>query len=115
MQLFITRIFLTIFYPLLLLAWLVNILLRRDRLFLHHSRSKSSWWIERAAQPDTVSYFSEASVAEGGSEPTTAKFLIKLLRIAAWLYRPSRKASEPIYKVTADREQGIPDEIYTLW
>jgi len=106
---------LLVIYPLLLLAWLVNRVLGRDRLHLHDIPSGESCWIERRSQPNTASYFSEESCAEGGGELSAATPLTQLLRGIARLYRPPRRASGAIYKASAEREQGIPDEVYTLW
>src|SRR4249920_2784633 len=100
-------------YPLALVARAVNLILRRDRLNLHDVPSNESFWIERHTQPDTASYFSERSCSEGGTEPSAAKALTELLRGIARLHRPPRKVAEGIYKASAEREQGIPDEVYT--
>jgi hypothetical protein len=110
-----TRTFLIVIYPLLVLAWLVNRLLRRDRLRLLDLASGGSYWIERRAQPTTQSYFSEESWAEGGGEASAARPLTRFLQGIARLYAPRRQATGGIYKASADREQGIPDEVYTLW
>jgi hypothetical protein len=109
-----TKTLLVIIYPLLLLAWLVNLVLGRDRLRLHDP-SGDSYWIERHAQPNTISYFSEESCSEGGSEPSAARLLTRLMRGIARLYRPPQRTGRAIYKASAEREQGIPDEVYTLW
>jgi hypothetical protein len=106
---------LLVIYPLLLLAWLMNRVLGRDRLRLHDFPSGESCWIERRSQPNTASYFSEESCAEGGGEPSVARPLIRLLRGIARLYKLPRGVSGAIYKESAEREQGIPDEVYTLW
>ena len=110
-----TKTFLVAFFPLLILAWLVNHLLGRDRLRLHDFPSGESYWTERGVQSTTTSYFSEVSCSEGGSEPSAARTLTRLLRGIARLYTPTRQAGGAIYKPSAEREQGIPDEVYTLW
>jgi hypothetical protein len=108
-----TKTLLVIIYPLLLLGWLLNLVLGRDRLRLHDFKSAESYWIERRAQPNITSYFTEVSCSEGGGEPSAP--LTRLLRGIARLYTPPRQSSGVTYKASADREQGIPDEVYTLW
>jgi hypothetical protein len=110
-----TRILLFVLYPPLLLAWVVNVALRRDRLRLQNARTRQSHWVVRAAQPDIVSYFSEDSCVEGGEEWSAARPVIRLLRGIARLSTPRRRQGEGVYKASAEREQGIPDEVYTLW
>ena len=112
----LTKTLIVIVYPLLLLAWLVNQILRRDRLRLYDVPSGESCWIERRVQQlPVLSYFSEESCSEGGGEKSTSRPLVQLFRCIARFYRPPRQVSGAIYKASADREQGIPDEVYTLW
>jgi hypothetical protein len=111
----LTKTLLVATYSLLLLAWLVNRMLGRDRLRLHDIPSEESCWVERRGQPNTASYFAEASYAEGGTEPSAARALTHFMRVAARLYAPPRQGAGTVYKASADREQGIPDEVYTLW
>src|SRR6266581_814253 len=112
----VTKTLLVVMYPLLLLAYLVNRLLGRDSLRLDDVPSRASCWIERRrTQPTIQSYFSEESCTEGGGEPGAPRLLARFLRAIARLYRPPRRGDEPIYKASAEREQGIPDEVYTLW
>jgi hypothetical protein len=110
-----TKAVLILVYPLLLLAWLVNLVLRRDRLRLRDIANDESYWIERRAQPTTQSYFSEESCAEGGGETSAARAMTRFLRVLALLYAPRRQAGGGNYKASAERERGIPDEVYTLW
>jgi hypothetical protein len=110
-----TKILLVVIYPLLLLAWLVNRILRRDRLRLNDVPRGESCWIERRLQPNIASYFSEESCSEGVGKLTEARPLTRLLHSIARFYMPPRETSEAIYKASAEREQGIPDEVYTLW
>jgi hypothetical protein len=111
----LTKTLLAIIYPLVLLAWITNLLLGRDRLRLHNTPSETSCWIERRGYPSTASYFSEASRLEGDDEPSAARALGRLLRCLAGLYKPPRQAAGAVYEASAHREQDIPDEIYTLW
>src|SRR5262249_18408527 len=110
-----TRILLISIYPALLLARLANLILRRDRLRLHDLRSGESCWIERHARSTTQSHFSEESWVNGGGETSAAKPLSRFLCNIARLYAPGRGAGVAIYKAAAEREKGIPDEVYTLW
>jgi hypothetical protein len=110
-----TKILLICVYPLVLLAWLVNLAGRWDRLRLRDVPSEESYWIERRAQPTTQSYFSEESLAEGSGARSAARPLTRLLRGIARLYAPRRQLGGGTYKASAEREQGIPDEVYTLW
>jgi hypothetical protein len=84
-------------------------------LRLRDDPSEKSCWVGRRGRPNIASYFVETSCAEGGSELSAARPLIRIMRFVARLYMPSRPAAETVYKASADREQGIPDEVYTLW
>jgi hypothetical protein len=112
-----TKILLISIYPALLLARLANLVLRQDRLRLHDLPSGESYWIERSAQPNTQSYFFEESWVDVGGELSVARLLSRFLCNIAHFYAPRRRLRSrgTIYKATAEREQGIPDEIYTLW
>ena len=109
----LTRIVLIAIYPLLVLAGLGNRLIGFDRLRLRKS-VQASYWVERR-QPDLASYFSEASQCEGNGGPSLAKPVARFLQLVARLYGPGQQTGEPNYKPSAEREQGIPDEVYTLW
>jgi hypothetical protein len=109
----LTRIILIVIYPLLVLAGFGNRLIGFDRLRLRKS-VQATYWVERR-QSDLASYFSEASQCEGNGEPSLAKPVVRFLESVARLHRPRRQAGEPIYKPSAERERGIPDEVYTLW
>jgi hypothetical protein len=110
-----TRALLTVLYPLLLLARLVNRLFGRDPLVLKRPTAEKTGWIERHVQPDVASYFTESSPADCRSGPSAAKPLIFLLHLLARLYRPPRRVPGTNYEAAADREQEIPEEAYTLW
>jgi hypothetical protein len=111
----LTKSLLVTFYPLLLLARLINLILGRDRLQLRIPMDQKSLWVERTKEPNIQSYFSEASRCEGGDEASAARPLSRLLRGVARLYTPPRGAAGGVYQASADRQQGIPDEVYTLW
>ncbi len=110
----LTRILLVVFYPLLLLARLFNTLLGSDPMRLREPR-EASCWIVRSAQPDGASYFSEKSVAEGREHRGFGRIARGPLRMLARFYSPPRGVPGEKYSAVADREQGIPDEVYTLW
>src|SRR5262245_33355135 len=110
-----TKLLLGFIYPLVLLAWFVNFLLGRNRLRLSRISREQSCWTERRGQPSTATYFCEASCSEGDDKPSAARPLIRLLRGIARFYSPPREVAGAIYKQSAEREQGIPDEVYTLW
>src|SRR5262249_26488160 len=111
-----TKVLLTLFYPLLLLAWLVNRLSCQDPLRLQPPADERSGWIELNVQSDIVSYFRESLSSDRQSGASAASPLIFLLRLIARLY-PSRKLPLPQAKDVAavDWERKIPDEVYTLW
>ena len=106
-----TKILLTLAYPLLLVARVINGASGRDPLRSRRP-SEESLWIERAASSADSSYFSETSPAEarqGTSLP--AAFLTWVARF----YAPPRAQPKEKFSAAADREQGIPDEMYTPW
>jgi hypothetical protein len=109
----LTRTLLVVLYPLLVLSWFVNRLLGRDHLQLLNPPAETSCWIARHSQPNTESYFSESSCCEPGDAPSAALPVILLLRNIARLYAPPRE--KPDAQTIYDREQPIPDEVYTLW
>ena len=110
----LTRILLVVLYPLLILARLFNALFGRDPMRLHEP-PEASFWIVRSAQPDGGSYFSEESVAEGREHKGFGPIAGGPLRMLARFYSPPRAVPGEKYSAVADREQGIPDEVYTLW
>jgi hypothetical protein len=110
-----TKGWLALVYPAVLLAWILNLAFGRDPLRLYDPPGGKSCWTKRRAQPNTASYFSEESCAEGPGDSSAAKSLTRLLDLIARLYRPSRQLTGVIYKASAEREQGVPDEVYTLW
>lgn len=110
----LTRILLTLLYPLLLLARVLNLITGRDPLRRRGGRAKT-FWIARDAGPDRASYFSEASAVEGRGHGGLGSLAAgPLLALARW-YAPRRHQPGEKFSASADREQGIPDELYTLW
>jgi hypothetical protein len=87
----------------------------------------ASYWIVRKGDADRDSYFSESSVAEGATAPREGAeggprigggsfWLASLLVMLSGMFKPREalpgsKAAPSI----ADRDKGVPDEIYTLW
>lgn len=108
------KLMLPLLYPLLIAARLLNGLTGRDPLRLRRP-SGESYWIPRAAQPTSASYFSEESVAEGYGSGGWGRIAGVPLRWLAKLYAPGEVRPGETFSAAADREQGIPDEIYTLW
>jgi len=108
------KILLVLLFPLLLLARVLNALLGRDPLRLREPRGESCW-IERGPEPDRASYFSEASVVEGRGHGGLGWIAGGLLKRLSRLQAPSRPAPGEKFSTAADREKGIPDEVYTLW
>jgi hypothetical protein len=102
-------------YPLVLVAWLVNSVMGRNCLRLNRIPKEQSCWIQRRGQPNTATYFSETSCSEGKAKPSAARPLARLLCGIARLYTPPRQAAGATFNPSAEREQGIPDEVYTLW
>jgi len=110
----LTKILLVLFYPLLLLTRALNALLGRDPLRLREPEGES-FWIAREAEPDRTSYFSEASVAEGRGARGFGGIARGFLKLLGRLHAPQRAHPGEKFSAAADREQGIPDEVYTLW
>ncbi|HWN97240.1 MAG TPA: hypothetical protein VNT99_19570 [Methylomirabilota bacterium] len=108
------KILLVLLFPLLFLGRLLDVILGRDPLRLRKPSSET-FWIQRATHPDRASYFSETSVAEGAHH---GGFGVLARRPLSWLAKlcgPRRAAPDEKFSAGADREQGIPDEVYTLW
>ena len=111
----ITKILLVLMYPLVLLARAVNSVFKWDRLHLREGKREQSCWIARQETPDILRYFSEQSSSEGAPASSAAGLILTVLWSLSRLYRPRRTMRGGTYKSSAEREQGIPDEVYTLW
>ena len=109
-----TTLLLTLLYPLLLAARLFNALLVRDPL-RRVRPGTGSLWVERNTTASNASYFSEVSPSESGGG-SSAGWLPEsvLVSLSRW-YAPPRLRPNEQFSAGADREQGIPDEMYTLW
>ena len=110
----LSRLLLVVAYPVFLVAWGFNWLRGRDPLRLREPRA-DTLWIQRGAQPGASDYFSEASVAEGLGHGGSGRFGGAVLRALSRLTAPRRAQPGGKFSPAADREQGIPDEVYTLW
>jgi hypothetical protein len=104
---------LVLLYPLLVIARGVNALRGRDPL--RRSRpGAGTLWVDRDAVSGDGGYFLETSPAEDRVRASAARLPESLLvSLARWCARPRVTPNEKFS--AADREQGIPDEMYTLW
>lgn len=109
-----TRVFLVLLYPLLLVARLFNALLRRDPL-RRGRPAAGSLWVERQNASNDAGYFSEASPVEEGGQASAAWLPETVLVALSRWYAPPRSRPNAKFSAAADRDQGIPDEMYTLW
>ena len=110
----LTKVILVLLYPLLILGRILNFLLGRDPMRAREPNG-ASCWIERGPEPDRTSYFSEASNLEGTSHGGFGRLATVVLVCVARLFAPSRKSADKDFRAAADRDQEIPDEVYTLW
>lgn len=109
-----TKIILFLFYPVLLFARVLNLLLGRDPLRLRE-RDSGSFWVQRGPEPSRSSYFSEASQQEEGKRGGFGRLAMTPLAWVARWFAPPRSPASKDFRPGAEREQGIPDEVYTLW
>ena len=110
----IIKLILIFLYPLLLVARLKNAILGRDPLRLREPPAESLW-LTRDEEPDTASYFFESSPQNEEQRDGLIRVTKLTLRQIAHCFVPRRPAPREKYSAAADREKGIPDEIYTLW
>jgi hypothetical protein len=108
------RIILITCYPLLLAARCLNWVLGRDPLRLRPP-AVDSFWIERDQEASRASYFSEFSIAEGLGNRGMGGIACNVLLLLARFFAPRRSQPGEVYSPAVDREEGIPDEVYTLW
>ena len=121
----LARVLLTIVYLFVLPVRLVRALLGHDTLRLRRQLNAASYWVMRENKPNSQSYFSEASLAEGcpgrlevgglSSDRGAARWFTPVLRLIARLDAPRRERVANKHTLSADRAATIPDEIYTLW
>src|SRR4051812_42448330 len=111
----ITKILLVLMYPLVLLARAVNGVLKWDRLHLREGKREQSCWIARRETSDILRYFSEQSSSEDAPASSATSLILTVMWSLSRLYKPRRTSGGGRYESSAEREQGIPDEVYTLW
>jgi hypothetical protein len=110
----LTKVVLILIYPLLVLGRVLNTLGGRDPLRLREGKG-ATCWIERRPDASRTSYFSEASEQEGRGHGGFGRLATTTL---AWVSRrmaPPRRTTSEGFRAAADRDRGIPDEVYTLW
>jgi hypothetical protein len=90
----------------------VGLVLGRDALRLRRPRGAASYWVEKAPAGGLESYFSQGP---GPSPRGTTRLVLPLFHALARLAAPKRTGPAETATSAAQREQGIPDEIYTLW
>ena len=105
-----TRLLTAILYLLLLWQRAVDSLRGRDRLRRAEPHSPSLW-IDRSQPGSDVGYFQEWSPVEPQKASVAERALIAIAR----RFAPARLQPREKFSAAADREQGIPDEMYTLW
>jgi hypothetical protein len=110
----VTQTLIFLLYPMLLASRLLNALFRRDPLRLREPVGKTCW-IVRKSEATLGGYFSEASVVEGLDHRGMGRLARVPLMWLARLHAPRHCASGEPALPTTGREQGIPDQIYTLW
>lgn len=121
----LTKLLLSLVYLVILPVGLVRRVLGCDAMQLRPPPPGVSCWLVRGGPPAAQSYFSEVSTVEGrptvhqGTDLMTHRgisrwFTPLLLLVARW-HAPSREATGEKFLAGADREQAIPDEVYTLW
>ncbi len=108
------RAFLILLYPVLIVACVLNRLLGRDPLRLRKPEG-NSYWKPRVTESDLAAYFSESSPAEGNDHGGFGWIALRPFCVMGQLFRPRDRAIERKTHATLDREQDIPDEVYTLW
>ncbi len=108
------KILLILVYPVLIFARVLGAVLGSDPLRLRQPTGES-FWVARDVEPDRASFFSESSVTEGRGNGGMGHIAAGLLKRLARINSPRQAAQGEKFSRTIDREQGIPDEVYTLW
>ena len=111
---FLTKAILVLLFPLLIVGRILNVLSGRDPLRLHEPKS-GTCWIERGPEAGRTAYFSEASEQEGRNHGGFGRLATLMLRWVSQLFAPPRKSTGQDFRAAVDRDQDIPDEVYTLW
>lgn len=105
---------LILLYPLLIIGRLFNQWLGRDPLRLNPPDA-ASFWIARGKEPSRASYFNEASEQEGHEHGGFGRIAATALLHVAAVMAPTAAGKDEEFRASADRDQDIPDEVYTLW
>ena len=109
------KFILILLYPLLMAGRVLNSLLGRDPLRMEPPPDQASFWIERGPAPGRTSYFSEASEVEGRGHGGFGRIAVAVITRLGEMMAPSMKSKGEEFRASAEREQDIPDEVYTLW
>lgn len=118
------RVILVLYY----FVWLLPVslagrLLGHDPLQLRRPNA-ASYWLARSSTAENASYFSEISPAEGltaqredsaGAAVGASQLALVPLLALARLWAPPRTPENATVLAAAERNEAIPDEIYTLW
>jgi hypothetical protein len=92
----------------------VRSITRRDPLRLRKPARCESYWLPKAQSDGRESYFSPGGPS--GERPRGAsRITLPLFYGLARLASPKRRDVAETRTSAAAREEGIPDEIYTLW
>jgi hypothetical protein len=120
----VLKALLAVLYGILVLpAHLLGRLRGRDSLLLRKP-GRDSYWLAKAPADGVQSYFSPGSARHGNgtTAETPASMAGWIAPLYVWLSRPfaprRRRLADTATSAApsaASREQGIPDEIYTLW
>ncbi len=108
------KLVLIFLYPLLILTRVANAVFGRDPLHLREPKM-GSFWLSRSEEAGSAAYFSESSRQSDEQSGGLTGIANRALRWVARWFAPSHPAPNEKYSAAADRERGIPDEIYTLW
>jgi hypothetical protein len=110
----LTKVILVLLYPLLILGRILNTLCGRDPLRVREPKSDTCW-IERGPEASRTAYFSEASEQEGRSHGGFGRLATLIILWVSRLFAPPRRSTGENFRAAVDRDQDIPDEVYTLW
>lgn len=92
----------------------VRFLTRRDPLRLRKPAGVESYWLAKAQPDGRESYFSPGG-PRAGRPAGASRAVLPLSYAVARLAAPKRRDVAETRTSAAAREEGIPDEIYTLW
>jgi hypothetical protein len=101
-------------YPVIVIGRVLNSVTGRDPL-RRREPAGDSFWIPRRERASPAEYFQESSSVEGSGHGGFGGPALAILRRLGRFTAPRRLQPGERYSAAADREQGIPDEIYTLW